>query len=1319
MQSARSNGNHFFEVLGAIFLPENQTHSGDTQSDSLETTLTGVVELSFKEKLEDNGLNFENTFCEKGEGPPTTSEVIDEMYTRHNTNITEQEAEEMLQSYDDLFGNHTKFAKFRLRQTTIKQGKGDSDAFTSEIRQAGLPEGAQYEGKVKNSVYAVCHVQPKQRIEKFMMENELHKVTVDGEPELTAVVEAYVKLHAKIAMIMHDVDVKRMICDQNENVEMIRHTQALGKWVEDKVSALQLEHVSKRRKQEENNMSDEGPNEEHVDRDQVPLNQVQKNMITTVAEQYIRDARGEQGLDITRTQQHFAPTDTSKITIPADNDLHNALDMLNESQEGKLGYRGLPKSDRIQEMMREVLTEMMTLDVPNWEAAMKNLGYDPNLLHIEVPYVIRALVGNEIRTLYESQELTVPLFVRSEHKITETKTITLHEAGEVVDGWKEWEWPHCVAELLEQVEHDSPKILEQTHSELVRIMPGEYGMIESYFQAMRTATDQEQEALTDRLIALYDCRPTNKPRTWAEAIRLKYGDVTTFQPNEPQVHKAVEYPCKPRNEYEHDGEEEPADDVLTKDKLILLGVYARWKMYGKMALLMCVPTCKTSQKEPMETTVETWIRTGCMPSDLSMTLESRTNLRTVWAGQMQAQNQSDTANDLRMLELRNQECWEVCQRFCLNQAAKTGGMVKMRLEYKMFHNRNDTNLTVRGLLAFFAAIAKTIHKDLVLSKKTGAEATSMGKWYKQTVLARAHHWAKLKHPFDIRAYSTTVEETPYGILVQLTEQLPAKWFIAAFGGQGLKIEQYEYKSLNYTMKDVVGITKPNTGVKTFGASGWEFCGTANRVCFEWMRNGCSKGDKCTYEHEKQKYKSMRNIHEPARVKNTINKQHQSTNVTKVILVREPGPQGSTRRRDHGGRQPMRERAKTIEEKGGNKGTERRELGREESKQQKGGGGRGRQEWYHRQVAHEQLGDGRCGKIDGGNWLRRKRNTGNSQLQTMACGTKGGYHMRASGWRTLGTESQGTGACTILWVVGKGAALESSQGTKIVGQKDGGWIVSNAPKKKETAKTTTAHMEKKKKKKAQTAHQAHNLDPQCKYTVSIKKTKVQATHKTENSARHEQTPDPKHKIHSTLYENGKWHGKKKTESGKRGQKKKENPGEPKKQNQKRRNEGHTNQAQWEKQRGENQEKKRQQRRQKSKQKQETKTKTGTRRGNAEKRKYQHWKQTHLNRSKPNMPKGNQLALSLQAIRWVLGILIMTMTKNHKQTMTILLLTSTHQWMDSWIYKTNMNTTMQEINRWQRWVLRHNGVEFPQQEMDSQEERKRKQQQKQTLQWRVEK
>ena len=73
-----------------------------------------------------------------------------------------------------------------------------------------------------------------------MIENELHNVIVDGETELTSVVEAYIKLNSKLAMLMTDEDVKRMICDQNENVEMITHTQALGKWVEDNVLALQL-----------------------------------------------------------------------------------------------------------------------------------------------------------------------------------------------------------------------------------------------------------------------------------------------------------------------------------------------------------------------------------------------------------------------------------------------------------------------------------------------------------------------------------------------------------------------------------------------------------------------------------------------------------------------------------------------------------------------------------------------------------------------------------------------------------------------------------------------------------------------------------------------------------------------------------------------------------------------------------------------------------------------------------------------------------------------------------------------------------------------
>ena len=67
---------------------------------------------------------------------------------------------------------------------------------------------------------------------------------------------------------MTDVDIKRIICDQNENVEMIRYTMVLGKWVEDKVSTIQLEHVGKRRKQADSEMSDVGAEEENTTKDQ-------------------------------------------------------------------------------------------------------------------------------------------------------------------------------------------------------------------------------------------------------------------------------------------------------------------------------------------------------------------------------------------------------------------------------------------------------------------------------------------------------------------------------------------------------------------------------------------------------------------------------------------------------------------------------------------------------------------------------------------------------------------------------------------------------------------------------------------------------------------------------------------------------------------------------------------------------------------------------------------------------------------------------------------------------------------------------------------
>ena len=181
---------------GAIFLPENQTHSGNNQTDSLETTIAGVVELAGTKwpqlrynvgwkRPQWNGLIF-----------PTAADVIDEVYTRRKSKITDQEAGEMLQSSENVFGDENKFAKFRLRQTKIRYGDRNNDAFTSALRQAGLSEGAQYEGKVKNSVYAVCQGEPATTSRwNFHAWERTAQGDRGREPELTAVVEAAIQLH--------------------------------------------------------------------------------------------------------------------------------------------------------------------------------------------------------------------------------------------------------------------------------------------------------------------------------------------------------------------------------------------------------------------------------------------------------------------------------------------------------------------------------------------------------------------------------------------------------------------------------------------------------------------------------------------------------------------------------------------------------------------------------------------------------------------------------------------------------------------------------------------------------------------------------------------------------------------------------------------------------------------------------------------------------------------------------------------------------------------------------------------------------------------
>ena len=84
------------------------------------------------------------------------------------------------------------------------------------------------------------------------------------------------------------------------------------------------------------------------------------------------------------------------------------------------------------------------------------------------------------------------------------------------------------------------------------------------------------------------------------------------------------------------------------------------------------------------------------------------------------------------------------------------------------------------------------------------------------------------------------------------------------------------------------------------------------------------------------------------------------------FAREHGPPGSMRRREHGGQQPTGRKPAIREEKGRNQEKRAQGTGLGRSKKQKRGGREGKKEWHHRQAAHEQLGGGRRGKIEGGN-----------------------------------------------------------------------------------------------------------------------------------------------------------------------------------------------------------------------------------------------------------------------------------------------------------------------------------------------------------------
>ena len=81
-----------------------------------------------------------------------------------------------------------------------------------------------------------------------MHEHELHEETVDTEPELTQMVSAWARSHAKVDMIMKHQGLAKLVRDGNEQAEMLEQTEQLGRYVEEEVEKLQVSHVNKRHK---------------------------------------------------------------------------------------------------------------------------------------------------------------------------------------------------------------------------------------------------------------------------------------------------------------------------------------------------------------------------------------------------------------------------------------------------------------------------------------------------------------------------------------------------------------------------------------------------------------------------------------------------------------------------------------------------------------------------------------------------------------------------------------------------------------------------------------------------------------------------------------------------------------------------------------------------------------------------------------------------------------------------------------------------------------------------------------------------------------
>ena len=160
------------------------------------------MESKFKEKLEESGRDFE-----------AYDETIDE--TAQRLGITVEKTAEERKAYVYMFGDDSQFAKMSLVHTSLRASDKSTD-ITEALTRAGLPEGAQYRpyednnrrrqvqksGCHTDSVFVMCQPKHARLIQNFMYEHKLHEETVDTEPELTQMVSAWTRLHAKVDMIM-------------------------------------------------------------------------------------------------------------------------------------------------------------------------------------------------------------------------------------------------------------------------------------------------------------------------------------------------------------------------------------------------------------------------------------------------------------------------------------------------------------------------------------------------------------------------------------------------------------------------------------------------------------------------------------------------------------------------------------------------------------------------------------------------------------------------------------------------------------------------------------------------------------------------------------------------------------------------------------------------------------------------------------------------------------------------------------------------------------------------------------------------------------